>query len=196
MSGKNSYKYKTGLACMRVQPFHTGHQRLIDKMLSECETCFLAIGSANEEGTERNPISYTNRKRLVENFYVGDWMEGRLFIFPATDINDLPNWSTFVTNMVPFPVDIYYAGTEGDAIAFRDYPPKDYQEIKVEVLERDELPKFVSATEIRNLFNKGNPTWKLFIPTGNVDITERVLNGLHPFPKLEELENEMGGELE
>lgn len=189
------YKYKTGLACMRMQPFHTGHQRLIDKMLSECETCYIFIGSAQEHGTERNPISYTNRKRLVENFYTEEWVSARLVTCPAADINDLPNWSQYIVNQISPVVDKYYAGTEHDAMAFVSYPPKNYPSIEVEVLDREELPQHISATDIRKLFKQNNPAWKLYIPHGNADITGRILNGKHPFPELEKLENEMGGEI-
>ena len=180
---------------MRCQPFHTGHQRLIDLMLSECETVYIFIGSAQESGTDKNPISYLNRKRLIENYYTEEWISGRLVICPAMDINDLPNWSKYIVNQISPIVDKYYAGTKYDAVAFTDYPPKNYPKITVEVLDRTDELGYVSATDIRDLFKKGNSTWKLYIPKGNVEITERILNGKHPFPELEKLENEMGGEI-
>ena len=188
-------KLKTGLACMRLQPFHKGHQRLIDLMLSECETCYLIIGSAQEKETENNPISYINRKRLVENYYTEEWVNEKLIILGAEDINDFPNWSKYLVNLIPNIVEKYYAGTESDASAFNLYPPSNYPKIKVEVLDRNIEPKLASATKIRELFRKGNPSWKLHIPKDNVKITQRVLNGEHPFPELEKLEKEMGGEL-
>jgi len=98
-------------------------------------------------------------------------------------------------NQIDPVVDKYYAGSKYDAVAFTDYPPKNYPKIEVGVLDREDSPQLASGTDIRELFKKGNPTWKLFIPVGNVDITERVLNGKHPFPELEKLEEEMGGEM-
>jgi len=192
MSGKTNL-YKTGLACMRLQPLHIGHKRLIDKMLVECERVYIAIGSAQEEGTDRNPISYLNRRRSIESLYVEEWLSDKIRVVPAKDINDFPNWSTFVVNLIPDIIDKYYAGTEGDASAFKLYPPKNYPNIEIEILDREDFP--VTATEIRKLFKQNNPAWKLHIPKGNIEITERILSGKHPFPELEKLEKEMGGEI-
>jgi len=178
---------------MRCQPFHIGHQRLVNKMISECETSFVIIGSANESGTDRNPISYVNRKRMVENCYVEEWVSGNLVISPAVDINDFPNWSKFILNMIPFIVNKYYAGSKEDASAFELYPVENYPKLEIEILDRDDFP--VTATEIRKLFKQDNPAWKLHIPKDNIEITERILNGKHPFPELEKLEKEMGGEI-
>lgn len=187
--------YKVGLACMRLQPFHTGHARLIDRMLDECERVYLLIGSADKEGTEKNPIPYLFRKRLVENHYTDQWLKNQLHILPAVDINNLPKWTKHLLDIVPEVVDTYYAGTEEDALAFRKYPAEDYPPVKVIVHER-EGSNCISATDIRSLFNRGFDTWKLYIPKDNIELTERVLKGLHPFPELEKLEKEMGGELE
>jgi len=192
---KNNYKYNIGLACMRLQPFHTGHQRMIDKILSECKTCYILIGSAQEQDTERNPISYVNRKRLLENYYMHEWISGRLEVMPADDINDLPNWSKYIVDKIQPIVEKYYAGTESDAEAFIKYPPNNYPKIEIDILRREDFPQFISATEIRKLFKQNNPVWKLYIPKGNVGITELLLNGEHPFPELEKLEKEMGGEI-
>ncbi len=49
---------------MRAQPFHIGHAKMIDKMLRECEQLVtIVLGSIQEQGTERNPLNYTTRKK-------------------------------------------------------------------------------------------------------------------------------------
>jgi len=188
-----SIKIKTGLACMRLQPLHIGHKRLIDRMLSECERVYIAVGSAQEEGTKRNPISYINRRRLIESLYVEKWLEGKLRVVPADDIDDFPNWSKYILSLIPEIIHKYYAGSEKDASAFKHFTVENYPKFEIEILDRAEFP--VTATRIRKLFQQNNPAWKLHIPTGNVEITERILNGKHPFPELEKLEKEMGGEI-
>ena len=59
----SEFKYKHGLSIMRAQPFHIGHAKMIDKMLRECEQVTIVLGSIQEQGTERNPLNYTTRKK-------------------------------------------------------------------------------------------------------------------------------------
>ena len=63
------FKYKHGLSIMRAQPFHIGHAKMIDKMLRECEQVTIVLGSIQEQGTERNPLNYTTRKKMIQNVY-------------------------------------------------------------------------------------------------------------------------------
>ena len=65
----SEYKYVHGLCIMRAQPFHIGHQKLIDKMLRECERVTVVLGSIQEQGTSRNPLNYTTRKKMIQNIY-------------------------------------------------------------------------------------------------------------------------------
>ena len=66
----SEYKYIHGLCIMRAQPFHIGHQKLIDKMLRECERVTVVLGSIQEQGTSRNPLNYTTRKKMIQNILV------------------------------------------------------------------------------------------------------------------------------
>lgn len=179
-------KYETGLVCMRVQPFHKGHQRLIDIMLSECKKVIIAIGSANESGTDRNPLEYRFRRMLIQNVFIRECVSGHLKIIGANDINDLPRWSTYITSLIPERVEVYYAGTKQDAEAFIKYPPKDYSEINVKIIERKNT-KILSASEIRELFYKGIPKWEKFIPIENIEPTRLALSGEHPFPLVKKI---------
>ena len=65
----NKYKYTHGLSIMRAQPFHIGHQKLVDRMLKECERVTIVLGSIQEQGTPRNPLNYTTRKKMLQNIY-------------------------------------------------------------------------------------------------------------------------------
>lgn len=61
----SEYKYQHGLSIMRAQPFHIGHQKLVDRMLKECERVTIVLGSIQEQGTARNPLNYTTRKKMI-----------------------------------------------------------------------------------------------------------------------------------
>lgn len=45
-----------GVFLSRMQPLHIAHLGMIDKALSENDKVIVLIGSANKEGTIRNPI--------------------------------------------------------------------------------------------------------------------------------------------
>lgn len=52
----------------RFQPFHEGHKQVVDSYIDEYELV-LAIGSASEEGTEENPLSFEDRKKIIRGCY-------------------------------------------------------------------------------------------------------------------------------
>ena len=77
------YKFKCGLYVGRFQPLHIGHTSIIDRMLEECEEVIVAVGSAQESGTERNPLSYPFRQLIITETYY-EYL-GRLYIVPISD---------------------------------------------------------------------------------------------------------------
>ena len=180
-------KYKTGLACMRGQPFHLGHKLILDEMCNSCARVYLALGSAQEEGTSSNPIPYLFRKYLVENNYPFEVFTKKLIIFPAEDIHDLPNWSKYLLDKIDEQVDVYFAGDNYDAVPFTEYPATDYPKVEVKVLDRKDN-HFLSGSEIRKMFKEGDPTWKDYVPKDNIEATSAALEGKHPFPAMLELE--------
>lgn len=83
-----AFKYKCGLYVGRFQPLHIGHTSIIDRMLDECEYVVIAIGSAQESGTEKNPLSFPLRKHIISQTYFR-----RLHRMTIVPINDRENYS-------------------------------------------------------------------------------------------------------
>ncbi|QKQ98645.1 adenylyltransferase/cytidyltransferase family protein [Candidatus Nanohaloarchaea archaeon] len=52
----------------RFQPFHQGHREVVEEYIDEHELA-IAIGSANEEGSEENPLSFEERKEIIRACY-------------------------------------------------------------------------------------------------------------------------------
>ena len=94
------YKYKHGFCIMRAQPFHIGHQKIIDQMLKECERVTVALGSIQEQGTPRNPLNYTTRKKMIQNIYRDTPEYERLKIIGLFDINNPAEWGEFVLDFM------------------------------------------------------------------------------------------------
>lgn len=52
----------------RFNPPHKGHLGLIKKILKKSDDLIVAIGSAQEKNTKRNPFSGMERKKLMEAY--------------------------------------------------------------------------------------------------------------------------------
>lgn len=173
----SEFKYKHGLCIMRAQPFHIGHQKIIDQMLSECERVTIALGSIQEQGTERNPFNYTTRKKMIQNIYRNHPRYSLLKIIGLFDINNPAEWGDFVIDFlqesfpdIPLP-DVYYAGSAYDAHWFKDCCKH------IELVNRtDPSFPFVTGTMVRDMLKFGDQRWKNFIAPVNHHIIEEYFN--------------------
>ena len=62
-------KHKLGLICGRFSPIHKGHQSIINTSIEKCDKTLIFIGSAQESGTLRNPLSADFRIDLLRKVY-------------------------------------------------------------------------------------------------------------------------------
>jgi nicotinamide-nucleotide adenylyltransferase len=118
-------------------------------MLNECEQVIIAVGSAQESGTERNPFNFYQRADLITNVFYQHIIAGRMSIIPLKDREKPSNdasWGDYVfekvkwfTNEKP---DVVYEGEETERNTW--YDNLDVTIVKV---PRGDIP--VSATEIR-----------------------------------------------
>ena len=59
---------EVGCILGRFQFLHEGHEDLIREAVKHCNTLFILVGSAEVEGTEKNPMSFHQRKLSLEIF--------------------------------------------------------------------------------------------------------------------------------
>lgn len=149
-------KYKCGLYVGRFQPIHIGHESVIRKMLNECNQVIIAIGSAQESGTERNPFTFEQRADLIMNVFYRECLNGRISIIPLRDryqpANDA-SWGDYVfqnvwdiAHRVP---DAVYEGEEEERNTW-------YDNLDVDVVKVSRSLVRVSATELRNALGDSN----------------------------------------
>lgn len=81
----------------RFQPFHLGHQAVIDLALQRAKNVLVLVGSANAPRSPRNPFSYDERKQMIRATIPDE----RLIIRPIGDhlYND-PAWIAAVQHEV------------------------------------------------------------------------------------------------
>ena len=158
---------------MRAQPFHIGHQKLVDQMLKDCERVTVALGSIQEQGTARNPLNYTTRKKMIQNIYRGKPEYDRLKIIGLFDINNPAEWGDFVVDFLkesfpdlPLP-EAYYAGSAYDAHWFKEHFKH------IELVDRtDPNFPFVTGTMVRDMIKFGDERWKNYVAPENHHLIE------------------------
>ena len=171
-------KYNHSFMIARFQPLHNGHKMIIDKMLQDSKNITIILGSAQESGTELNPLSPEQRLSFVENLY---GKRSNMKTFFMKDLNcDADTWYKHVMNFlkknVPqfgFP-DAYYCG---DMVNGNYY---NKGEVKIEVINRELQKGYynISATEIRNMIRKDDYEWKNYIPKENHLLVEKYFKDL------------------
>jgi len=164
---------------MRCQPFHKGHERIINKMLAECEHVTVVLGSIQEHGTVKNPFAYDKRKKMVKNVFSNTPNWSRIRVTGLADLNSEMQWADYVLEHVadlnnerPI-VDAYYCGSHYDAHWYR-------HKIKnVELIDRTEQSfPYVSGTLIRDMCTYQDVRWKLYIHECNWELVDDLATKL------------------
>ena len=186
MKNTNNYIERVGLAVVRIQPLHKGHCLTINKMIQECETVIIGLGSTQKKPDEHDPFSPDVRMQMVRNVY-GD----RVKIVPLVDINagGQDEWVGYVLDKLKKlgmkePTD-YYTGSIADAswytnhffkgVGWTEEDVKKYSVAGTDQMrllhivdrERNDVP---AATEIRTLIKLKSNEWHKWVPPVNWDL--------------------------
>ena len=144
--------YDVGLICGRFQTFHKGHEKLVDTGLMLCDRLLILIGSAQECGTERNPLNINTRTKMLKTIY-GD--NHNIMIYGLADMtheDDIcPEWGRYLLDNVERyiyknPEVMIYGNDESRSSWFDKKDLKNTTEL---IINRSELP--ISATMLRKL---------------------------------------------
>jgi len=175
--------YQHGIAVMRCQPFHIGHERILDTMLSKCEMVTIVLGSINVKDP-KNPWPFHDRKKMIKNIYGETPAWKKMQILGAPDINNDVKWPKFIIEDVirehyvyqleakNYPeVDAYFAGSRYDSRWFED------EHLAIEISERtnQEFP-YVSGTLVREMGMMQDSRWKLYTNKVNHELIEKHFN--------------------
>ena len=151
--------YKCGLYLGRFQPFHIGHVSIINQMLCECDTIAIAIGSAQESGTERNPLSFLFRSILIQETCL-DYLDRIKFyaIYDRETYSDDSTWGQYVLNVLNdqynvIPDIIYKGDDKVNTVWYKDC------NIPVVTVSRNSIP--ISGTELRKTILEGHKDYAL-----------------------------------
>lgn len=149
--------YDVGLICGRFQTFHIGHESLVNEAVKLCDRVLLLIGSAQECGTERNPLNVITREKMLKMVY-GD--NSNIMIYGLADLtneNDItPDWGKYLLNnadryiyKVP---EIMISGDDEERKEW--FAPEDVLDMKQLIMNRGRIP--ISATMVRQMMVEDN----------------------------------------
>jgi len=157
-----------GLVIGRFQPFHKGHYSVIEEVLSECDEIVIAIGSAQESHTVRNPFTAGERYLMIWSSLSPE-MRLRTAIIPVPDVNRYSVWVAHVESYLP-PFDVVFSNSDLTRSLFSraGYTVKKTKAYR---------PGLYSATAIRAKIAHGR-RWQNLVP-GPVATLVEGLEGRH-----------------
>lgn len=154
---------KRGLFVGRFQPFHKGHNSVIDLMAAakDLEEIIIGVGSAQVKETLYNPFSLEERKEIIVNSLKD--LNKPFHIVGIEDINNYDLWVGHVEKLCP-DFDVVYSG---NTIVRRLFEEKGYE------VRRIDEEKSISGIEIRNLMIKGEG-WEQFMPEDSLKVIQEL----------------------
>ena len=146
--------YDAALIVMRAQTFHKGHQHLINMALSLADRVLILVGSAQECGTQRNPLNVETRIKCIRSIYDD---ENTVIIKALPDLtneNDInTDWGKYVLEnckryIHKAPSIILYGKEEGrDGYSW--FADEDMKKTTQVIVNRSDIP--ICATALRDM---------------------------------------------
>jgi nicotinamide-nucleotide adenylyltransferase len=156
-----------GLYIGRFQPYHLGHQAVLEKIAEEVDEIVIVIGSAQESHTAENPFTGGERMEMIYAALGKADLRKRCIVTTLQDVNRNSLWVTHLRSMVPC-FDVVYSN---NPLVVRLFSEAKVTVKKPPMYQRD----LYSGTAIRNLMRlEGN--WTDLVP-GNVAKFIRQING-------------------
>lgn len=185
--------YDVGLICGRFQTFHKGHEKLVDTGLLLCDRLLILIGSAQECGTERNPLNINTRTKMLRAIY-GDDRDIMIYGLPdLTNESDIrPEWGRFLLENADRYIyknpDVMIYGNDESRSAWFD--KKDLKYTTELIVNRNELP--ISATEVRKyMVMDDRKAWMECVNPKLHKMYDEIRSELMTVPYYREMEKEL-----
>jgi nicotinamide mononucleotide adenylyltransferase len=149
---------KYGIFIGRFQPFHLGHQAVVNEILLDGLTPILVFGSSQiDRNMEKNPLSFNERIHLIDLIYPNTLMK---YIYNEDDADWSAWYATLITDLVMYLEDvdlkdnciIYYNEKEVDKTSFtclgKNYTDTWYTDIFKDAGFETQKIKFADRTDI------------------------------------------------
>jgi nicotinamide-nucleotide adenylyltransferase len=152
-----------GLYIGRFQPYHIGHQAVLQKISEEVDEIVIVIGSAQESHTPENPFTAGERIDMISAAL--ESLRGRCFVIPLQDVLRNAIWVDHVTSMVPH-FDIVFSN---NSLVVQLFSEAGVEVRKPPLYQRE----IYSGTAIRRLMLSGG-NWRSLLPKAVVSKVEEI----------------------
>lgn len=150
----------------RFQPFHNGHYAALEQLLAEFDEVIIAIGSAQEGFTCKNPFTAGERFEMIARLVTRRKLRDRVWITTIPDIHMPPAWAAYILSMTPR-VDAVASGNPQTLYLF------EWLGFKVKKVKLVDPEKY-HGTRIRNYMVMGNDLWKELVPPEVVEFIDEI----------------------
>ena len=150
----------------RFQPYHDGHQHMVEEIATEVDELVLGIGSAGDSHTKRNPFTAGERLMMVNNSVAS--VDVPTYVVPIEDLERNSVWVSHVQSMCP-KFEVAYSNNPLVIQLFSEAGVKVSQS---PMFRREEL----EGTELRERMIAGDD-WRGLVPDAVVEVIEEV-NGV------------------
>jgi cytidyltransferase-like protein len=151
--------YDVALVVMRAQTFHKGHQHLIDMALALSDRVLILVGSAQEQGTRRNPLNVETRIKSIRAVYDDESTIMIKALPDMTNEDDInTDWGRYVLDnckryVHKAPSIILYGKEEGrDGYSW--FADEDLTKTTMVIVNRSDVP--ICATYLRDMMCMDN----------------------------------------
>ncbi len=147
----------------RFQPYHFGHQEILEEIARESDEIVIGVGSAQLSHTFTDP--FTAGERILMITHSLTYLESPLYVIPIEDIRRNAVWVSHVTTMTPV-FDVVYTNNP--------YVVRLFNEAGFDVRSSPLYQREVySGSEIRKRMLYDEP-WEHLVPQAVVEVIEQI----------------------
>jgi nicotinamide-nucleotide adenylyltransferase len=150
----------------RYQPFHKGHEFIIDHTLTEVDDLIIVIAASMQSHQPDNPFTAGERYEMIYNSLRETQDMSLIKIIPANDVHDNSLWPHHIIRLVPH-FDRVYSNNPLTRFLFASVG-KDVQ--ITPIFQREKY----SARHIRELLAKEDIKWRKLVPKETAKVIDRI----------------------
>ncbi|MFH0966450.1 MAG: nicotinamide-nucleotide adenylyltransferase [Methanobacteriota archaeon] len=147
----------------RFQPYHNGHQTVIDRIAREADEIIIGIGSAQLSHDEENPFTAGERVLMITRAL--KTLKIPFYVIPIEDIKRNALWVAHIISMTP-PFEIVYTS---NPLVIRLF-----SEVRIPVCSPSLFERQThSGTAIREMMRCGG-SWEHLVPMAVVQVIAEI----------------------
>lgn len=154
---------KRGFYIGRFQPYHNGHQSVLEHIAHEVDEIVIGIGSAQLSHMADNPFMAGERVLMITRALAS--LGCPFYVIPIEDIQRNALWVAHVRSMTP-PFDLCYSS---NPLVMQLFKEAGIRVQSPEMYERETL----SGTEIRRRMLTDEP-WKSLVPREVIQVLDEI----------------------